>query len=98
ECRRNSETPNGKWNSSTAKQRVWFRGFRLLSSFVIGHSDFIMSIADLRKSYHLAGLRRADLGADPIRQFQGWLQQAIDAELLETTAMKRATTEKAGRP
>ena len=57
-----------------------------------------MSIADLRKSYHLAGLRRADLGPDPIQQFRAWLQQAIDAELLEPTAMTLATADKSGRP
>jgi len=57
-----------------------------------------MSIADLRKSYNLAGLRRADLEANPIRQFQKWLQQAIEAQLLEPTAMTLATTDKNGRP
>ena len=57
-----------------------------------------MSIADLRKSYNLAGLRRTDLEANPIRQFQKWLQQAIEAQLLEPTAMTLATTDKNGRP
>jgi len=57
-----------------------------------------MSIADLRKSYNLAGLRRTDLEANPIRQFQKWLQQAIEAQLLEPNAMTLATTDKNGRP
>jgi len=57
-----------------------------------------MPIADLRKSYNLAGLRRTDLEANPIRQFQKWLQQAIEAQLLEPTAMMLATTDKNGRP
>ena len=56
-----------------------------------------MSLADLRKSYTLAGLRRADLAADPIQQFHSWLQQAIGAQLLEPTAMTLATADKAGR-
>ena len=56
-----------------------------------------MSIADLRKSYTLAGLLRADLAADPIQQFHSWLQQAIGAQLLEPTAMTLATADKAGR-
>ena len=56
-----------------------------------------MSIADLRKSYTLAGLRRADLAADPIQQFHSWLQQAIGAQLLEPTAMTLATAGKTGR-
>src|SRR5205823_3203435 len=57
----------------------------------------VMSIADLRKSYTLAGLRRADLAADPIQQFHSWLQQAIGAQLLEPTAMTLATAGKTGR-
>ena len=57
-----------------------------------------MSIADLRKSYTLAGLRRADLAADPIQQFHSWLQQAIGAQLLEPTAMTLATADRTGRP
>ena len=57
-----------------------------------------MPIADLRRSYTLAGLRRADLNPDPIAQFSKWLQQAIDAQLLEPTAMTLATAGKAGRP
>jgi len=56
-----------------------------------------MSLADLRKSYTLAGLRRADLAADPMQQFHSWLQQAIGAQLLEPTAMTLATADKAGR-
>src|SRR5262245_38141064 len=57
-----------------------------------------MSLADLRKEYTLAGLRRIELEMDPIRQFQKWFQQALDAELLEPTAMTLATADKSGRP
>ena len=35
-----------------------------------------MSIADLRREYNLTGLRRSDLEADPIAQFQKWFDQA----------------------
>jgi pyridoxamine 5'-phosphate oxidase len=35
-----------------------------------------MSIADLRREYNLAGLRRADAAADPIVQFKKWFDQA----------------------
>jgi len=55
-------------------------------------------MADLRKEYTLAGLRRRDLSPDPIRQFQKWLQNAIDAKLSEPTAMTLATVDKNGRP
>src|SRR5213594_4115113 len=57
-----------------------------------------MSLADLRKDYTLAGLRRVELEADPIRQFQKWFQQALDAQLLEPTGMTLATADKSGRP
>jgi pyridoxamine 5'-phosphate oxidase len=75
-----------------------FGEFGLLSSFVISHLDFIMSIADLRKDYTLAGLRRVDLEANPVQQFQKWFQQALDAQLLEPTAMTLATADQKGRP
>jgi pyridoxamine 5'-phosphate oxidase len=38
-----------------------------------------MSIADLRREYNLAGLRRRDLVADPIEQFKQWFDQASGA-------------------
>ena len=58
----------------------------------------IMTIADLRKNYTLAGLRRVELESDPIAQFQNWLQQALDAQLVEPTAMTLATADRNGRP
>jgi len=57
-----------------------------------------MCIADLRRNYTRAALRRGDLSADPIQQFQQWLQQALDAELPEPTAMTLATADHSGRP
>lgn len=38
-----------------------------------------MAIADLRREYNLAGLRRADLELDPIAQFNRWFEQATGA-------------------
>ncbi|PYJ08626.1 MAG: pyridoxamine 5'-phosphate oxidase [Verrucomicrobia bacterium] len=38
-----------------------------------------MPLAELRKEYNLAGLRRSDLAADPIAQFKLWLEQAAGA-------------------
>lgn len=38
-----------------------------------------MSIADIRRDYNLAGLRRSDLDADPIVQFGRWFEQAAGA-------------------
>ena len=34
-----------------------------------------MAIADLRREYNLAGLRRADLDPDPLAQFRKWFDQ-----------------------
>ena len=39
------------------------------------------SIADLRKSYERAELNEDASQADPLLQFEQWLQQAIRAEL-----------------
>lgn len=38
-----------------------------------------MAIADLRREYNLAGLRRADLAPEPIAQFRRWFEQASGA-------------------
>jgi len=50
-----------------------------------------MNIADLRKDYKLASLSEADVDADPLLQFDRWLEQAVKAELPEPTAMSLAT-------
>ena len=39
------------------------------------------SIAEMRRDYTLAGLRRADLAADPITQFNKWFEHALKAGL-----------------
>jgi pyridoxamine 5'-phosphate oxidase len=52
----------------------------------------------LRLSYTRAELRRADLNADPLAQFQGWLDEAIAAGLREPYALSLATADSAGRP
>ena len=38
-----------------------------------------MAIADIRREYNLAGLRRSDLEQDPIVQFRRWFDQALGA-------------------
>jgi len=57
-----------------------------------------MELADLRKEYALAGLRRADLHADPIEQFKVWFSQAAAAKVLEPNAMTLATVDAGGQP
>lgn len=56
------------------------------------------TLADLRKNYSLGSLDAADVDADPIRQFQTWFAQALDAKLPEPNAMTVATVDAAGRP
>ncbi|MBN3810212.1 pyridoxamine 5'-phosphate oxidase [Paraburkholderia sp. Ac-20347] len=56
------------------------------------------SLADLRKNYSLGSLDAADVDPDPIRQFQTWFAQALDAKLPEPNAMTVATVDAQGRP
>jgi pyridoxamine 5'-phosphate oxidase len=55
-------------------------------------------IAALRKSYELAELDESASAADPLQQFQAWLDQAIAAQLAEPNAMTLATVGADGRP
>lgn len=55
-------------------------------------------IAGIRKDYSKQELSPEDCLADPLAQFQQWLQQAIDAELPDPTAMHLATADADGRP
>ena len=57
-----------------------------------------MNVADVRREYERAGLSEEDLAADPVEQFQLWLDQAMAAEPREFTAMTLATADGAGRP
>ncbi|MFP6556831.1 pyridoxamine 5'-phosphate oxidase [Paraburkholderia sp. B3] len=56
------------------------------------------TLADLRKNYSLGSLDAADVDRDPIRQFQTWFSQALDAKLPEPNAMTVATVDATGRP
>jgi pyridoxamine 5'-phosphate oxidase len=55
-------------------------------------------IANLRRDYCLAGLREADLVANPIEQFQKWFHEAVAAEITEPNAMVLATVDASGQP
>ena len=60
-----------------------------------------MSIADIRREYTLSGLRRADLDANPIVQFQKWFGQvttALTSKEIDVNAATLATTDKNGKP
>ncbi|WP_194436927.1 pyridoxamine 5'-phosphate oxidase [Vibrio fluminensis] len=57
-----------------------------------------MELEDIRREYTKGGLRRKDLLSDPIDQFNLWLQQAINAKLMDPTAMTVATVDETGQP
>ncbi len=57
-----------------------------------------MELEDIRREYIKGGLRRKDLLADPIKQFDIWLQQAIAAKFTDPTAMTVATVDEHGQP
>jgi pyridoxamine 5'-phosphate oxidase len=57
-----------------------------------------MNLAEIRREYNLAELRRADLCPDPILQFEKWFEDAAKAEVAEPNAMTLATANRAGEP
>lgn len=57
-----------------------------------------MELTDIRREYAKGGLRRKDLAADPIEQFNLWLEQAIEAKMTDPTAMTVATVDENGQP
>jgi pyridoxamine 5'-phosphate oxidase len=56
------------------------------------------NIADLRKSYERDALDESASYADPLRQFEHWLKQALDGQIPEPNAMTLATVGADGRP
>ncbi|MCS7005195.1 MAG: pyridoxamine 5'-phosphate oxidase [Cytophagales bacterium] len=57
-----------------------------------------LSIADLRKEYSLQTLDIQDVDPNPFKQFEKWLYQAINSQLLEPTAMVLSTATPDGKP
>jgi pyridoxamine 5'-phosphate oxidase len=57
-----------------------------------------MNIADLRKSYERAELSEDASAADPLQQFDQWLNEAISAQVPEPNAMTLATVASNLRP
>ena len=56
------------------------------------------SLSDLRKSYERSELSEDASHADPLRQFEQWLQEAISSEVPEPNAMTLATVASNLRP
>ena len=56
------------------------------------------NLADIRQEYTKSGLRENELPDDPLSLFSRWLQEAIDAEVDEPTAVIVGTVSPEGRP
>ena len=57
-----------------------------------------MNLGDLRQDYKRNRLDEADSGDDPVVFFRKWLDEAIQADISEPTAMSLSTVSSAGKP
>jgi pyridoxamine 5'-phosphate oxidase len=57
-----------------------------------------MDLAALRQDYARESLTERDVDPDPIRQFERWFHQALQAGMIEPNAMSLATSTPDGRP
>ena len=57
-----------------------------------------MNLASLRQEYMRAGLSESDADRDPIRQFERWFEDAVQAKLPLPNAMTLATVSRDGAP
>lgn len=57
-----------------------------------------MHTDSMRRDYAAGELRRADLRADPLAQFERWFADALAAGVIEANAMTLSTVDAAGRP
>ncbi|PSO98582.1 MAG: pyridoxamine 5'-phosphate oxidase [Cyanobacteria bacterium SW_6_48_11] len=57
-----------------------------------------MSVANLRNNYTRSGLSEAEADSNPLKQFQTWFEQAVEAQLPEPNAMTLATATADGKP
>ena len=58
----------------------------------------VMELADIRKDYRLKVLDENQINGDPLKQFENWLDEAIEAKVNEPTAMVLATATPNGVP
>ena len=57
-----------------------------------------MGIEDKRREYDYSKLTRDLLSDDPFKQFQLWMDQALQADIQDPTAMSVATVDSYGQP
>jgi pyridoxamine 5'-phosphate oxidase len=56
------------------------------------------NIAAIRKNYSMQALTEASVAANPIDQFKNWLEEAVQSEAEEPTALVLSTVNEAGKP
>jgi pyridoxamine 5'-phosphate oxidase len=61
-------------------------------------SKKMQNLANIRKDYRKATLDAASADRDPLRQFEKWFGEALNAEVLEPNAMHLATVNAEGKP
>ena len=57
-----------------------------------------MGIKDNRREYDYGTLSRENLRSNPFEQFSLWMDQALEAEIVDPTAMSLATVDTQGKP
>ncbi|MBU3021883.1 pyridoxamine 5'-phosphate oxidase [Aestuariibacter sp. A3R04] len=57
-----------------------------------------MSLSDMRRQYSMGKLSETSLTDNPIAMFKTWLQDAIEANIPDPTAMTVATVDEQGQP
>jgi pyridoxamine 5'-phosphate oxidase len=58
----------------------------------------LRSISDIRTDYKLRSLNESDVSADPVVQFTGWWDEAVNSKIDEVNAMTLATVNSEGKP
>jgi pyridoxamine 5'-phosphate oxidase len=58
----------------------------------------MQNIANIRKDYRKATLDISSVDRDPMKQFEKWFGEALEAEVIEPNAMNLATVNHDGRP
>lgn len=56
------------------------------------------NLADIRSNYSKQALTEESVAEKPVRQFQVWLEEALNSEVQEPTAMVLSTVNGAGKP
>lgn len=70
----------------------------MLAELVPVTQSFGVNLEEMRRNYARRTLDLADLQPDPFAQFDGWMREAITAQLLEPNAMSLATVAADGSP